>query len=293
VLDLAVMVHLEGREFPDAEALEDYADMIRGYADIFEAHGALLTLESNAPTVPSITFGNRFLDELEARGHGVGVHADLGGNPPPGYTVELFTADLVERRTQLESLGIDVVHVSGVCSPLDWVAAASTAGFSFVTGGVTYCLMSIPEADRPPGYESCPTPALCHDPWPADVCGRLHPRRMGGGDDWIVEDPGGPLVFLPASAGIHVLAGAADGESEEITPEDIAAYAALIEESLGCLDPDRVNQFYVSWSIGRRRDEATIDAWLDVADPYVRDGQARWRTLQQIHEEFVAWEAEH
>jgi hypothetical protein len=160
---------------------------VREYASLFEKYGAKLTLESKELTDGILRWGDNVLLEMEQRGHGIGVHADIGGQR--NYDCRRFADDLRARKEQLESLGVTVRHVSGICSHCDWVTAAADAGYLFTTGQVAYCVMSLPPEQHPPEYCDCPSPAACHDPFPTDLADRLHPWRMRSGADWLTRDP--------------------------------------------------------------------------------------------------------
>jgi hypothetical protein len=126
--------------------------VIRAYADLFEAYGAKLTWESREVTDAIVRWGDNVLLEMEQRGHGIGVHADIGGQRD--YDCDLFIAALREEREQLESLGVTVRHVSGIVSHCDWVTAAAEAGYGFTTGQVAYAVMSMPDALSLPQHVS-------------------------------------------------------------------------------------------------------------------------------------------
>ncbi|MHC1784968.1 MAG: hypothetical protein AB9891_19820 [Anaerolineaceae bacterium] len=81
VLYIGIMVHLEGWEDDvNQQRFALHAKVVREYADLFEKYGGKLTLESKELTEGIHRWGDNVLLEMEQRGHGIGVHADLGGD---------------------------------------------------------------------------------------------------------------------------------------------------------------------------------------------------------------------
>lgn len=291
------MVHLEG--WPDAEnqtQFNDHAALVREYAALFETYGARLTLESKEFTEGCLRWGDNVLLEMEQRGHGIGVHADIGGQK--NYDCNQFASDLRGKKEQLESLDVTVRHVSGIVSHCDWVTAAADAGYLFTTGQVAYSVMSLPPELRPPEYRDCPNPAACHQPFPTDLRDRMHPWRMRSGSDWLRDDRDGRLVLLPSSGGLACMQEESDPSVTSVTrcdftQEDIDAFIRQLEEALSYTEPDQVNIYYVSWSLGSPLDSMLLERWLQSIQPYVESGQVQWMTLPQMYDEYIRWERGH
>lgn len=297
VLYLGIMVHLEG--WPDGENQDGFnrhAALVRAYADLFEAYEARLTLESKEFTEGRLRWGDNVLLEMEERGHGIGVHADIGGNR--NYDCNQFAPALRREKEQLESLGVTVRHVSGIVSHCDWVTAAAEAGYLFTTGQVAYSVMSLPAELRPPEYRDCPNPAACHQPFPTDLRDRMHPWRTRSGSDWLRDDREGRLVLLPSSGALPCMQeesgpSGASVTKCDFTQEDIDAFIRQLEEALSYTKPDQVNIYYVAWSLGAPLDPTLLERWLQSIQPYVESGQVQWMTLPQMYDEYVRWEREH
>jgi hypothetical protein len=200
----AVSIHVEG-DVP----YERHRATIDALADEATAAGVVLTFElSRRFTEGSLAAADGFVASLAARGHGVGVHADLGF---PAIGPAAFTRRLAEHKALVEeALGAPVDHVSGICSAAPWVESAIDAGFAIVTGTVEYCLMSTPDAP------SCTSPSACHDPLPADPT--TEPWRTSSSADWRTPDPDGALWVVPSQ---HVLAVGAPPPADFIA--DLAA----------------------------------------------------------------------
>jgi hypothetical protein len=287
VLYLGIMVHLEGWDDGENQTnFEKHAQLVRTYASLFKTYGGRLTLESKEMTDGILRWGDNVLLEMEQRGHGIGVHADAGGQK--NYRCNRFTADLEAKKTQLESLGVTVRHVSGIVSHCDWVTAAADAGYLFTTGQVAYSVMSMPPEDRPPEYRDCQSPAKCHQTFPTELADRLHPWRMNSAADWLTPDPNGRLVMLPSSGGLYCLAEVAQGQDcKDFDEGDIEAFFRELDKAIALSEAGKVNIYYVSWSLGKPLDEALLETWLKRIVPYVEAGQVEWKTLPQMVDAYL------
>jgi len=289
---LGIMVHLEGwkDELFNEDMFDHHVRLIREYASLFETYGAKLTWESKETTEASINWGDNVLKEMEERGHGIGVHADLGGQLD--YNCEMFDRELSIRKKTLESLGVTVRHVSGVVSHCDWVTALVDSGYSFVTGTVAYGVMSLPEDLRPEEYRNCPSPLACHDTFPEALEDRIHPWRMHSGLDWIGHDPDGKLVMLPSSHGLACYAESTAGAKcdQEFTREDLNLFFEELDAVVALRDPNQINMMYVSWSFGKALDANLLEEWLRGITPYVETGLVEWKTLPEMYDAYIAWE---
>jgi len=290
VLYLGIMVHLEGwNDDQDRARFARHVQLVREYASLFETYGAKLTWESKEMTDGALKWGDNVLLEMQQRGHGVGVHADIGGQR--NYDCSRFSADLRAEKEQLESLGVTVRHVSGIVSHCDWVTAAADAGYLFTTGNVAYAVMSMPAENRPPEYRNCPNPAACHDAFPSALADRLHPWRMNSGLDWLTPSPNGRLVLIPSGGGLTHMeedaTGRLPGKNEDLTQADIDYFIRELEQAIALAQPVQVNTYYVSWSLGSPLDPKMLELWLQRIDVYVKAGQVEWKTLPEMYDAYV------
>ncbi len=290
---LGIMVHLEGWEDGvDQAKFEKHVSLIREYADLFERYGAKLTLESKEVTEGVIKWGDNVLLEMEQRGHGIGVHADIGGQRT--YKCDRFADDLRRERAQLESIGVTVRHVSGNTSHCDWVQATVESGYQFTTGQVAYSVMSMPIEKRPAEFSDCENPGSCHDTFPPDLADRLHPSRSSDGEDWLTHDPDGDLVILSSSQVLRCmeeeLQGGVVGSGCTFTIEDIDLFQDELDRAIVLAQPDRVNIYYVAWSLGGILDADLLEEWLQRIAPYVERGEVEWMTLLEMYDEYIQWE---
>jgi hypothetical protein len=292
VLYYGIMVHLEGwNDAGRREQFDAHADLVRRYAALFEKYGARLTLESKEFTDGCIAWGDNVLKEMEERGHGIGVHADIGGEKD--VDCDEFTPLLKERKQALESLGVRVRHASGIVSSCDWVTAAADAGFQFTTGTVAYALNSL-RADLIPAGFHCTNPAACHQSYPFDLAGRMHPWRMNTGEDWILPSENGRLVILPSGGGLTCAAEEADPAKSftqcNFEAADIDALISELEQVLALVEPGKFNMYYISWSLGKELDDSLLEQFLQRVKTYVDGGRVQWKTLPEMYDLYVAWE---
>ena len=293
IVYLGVMVHLEGwNDDKNQDRFAAHAAQVRGTADLFGKYGAKLTFESKEVTDGILRWGDNVLLEMQERGHGVGVHADLGGSPSTDCAG--LAPELRAEREQLESLGVRVRHVSGNVSHCDWIAATIDAGYSFTTGIVAYGVMSMPAANRPPEFRNCKSPSACHDVFPPELEDRLHPWRPASGTDWLTHDPNGQLVILASAQGIACAQEEASGGDKMkgclFEQADIQALMDVLDQALELAAPDQVNILYFSWSLGSPLDPLLLEQWLQAVELYVHAGRVQWKTLPEMYEAYVAWE---
>lgn len=293
-LYIGIMVHLEGwdDETDNEIKFRGHADAVREFADIFEKYDAKITFEARPEFVEgSKNWDDNVLRELQNRGHGIGLHADLGGNADKiGQTQKQFNDVLSNMKRIFErDTGIKIRHVSGICSTLDWAQGAIKAGFEFTTGGVAYCVMSMPEEKRPKEFKNCSSPSDCHDTFPEKIKDRIHPWKINSADDWLKEDPSGQLVFFAAENAMKGLSEEETGaKSKVFDKKDIDVYMDRLEEALKYVDKKQVNAMYVGWSIGDAKfDEELIDDWMKVLQPYVDSGEVEWKTIPEMYDEYL------
>lgn len=294
-LSVGLMVHLEGWPVDNDAAWARYTELMTSYGALFDAHGAKMTLESKETTRASLERGDTTLAELNAAGHHTGVHADVGGRPDPRLTTERFAMQIASMKSDLDALGLPSRHVSGICSGADWVTAALDAGYEMSSGIVAYCLMSLPEADRPEEFRNCPSASQCHQAYPVELAGRLSPWRARSGADWTTPSTDGGLVIIPSSGGLACFAEEAADDSSHTSctfaADDIDAYFDEMDAALALTRRGRVNTFYISWSFGQPLDEVLLEQWLMRHEPYVAAGLIEWKTLPEMYDDFVAWES--
>jgi len=295
-LNLGMMVHLEGwfGEETSEVKYNGHVTAIRNLADKLEEYDAVGTFEASPETVEAAgNWSENIMLELYERGHGIGVHADVGGNPNSPLTLPLMVKEIKDMRIALEELiGADVRHVSGICSHLDWADAAIKAGYEFNTGLVAYCVSAMDYEDRPDEYKDCTNPSECHDVYPHDLEDRVEPWRVGSAKQWLTHDPNGDLVIIMEAGGLYGMNeefgdGTGDGD---LTSEDVTVFIEQLDQAIALMENGEVNTFYVSWSIGNalRVQSPVLDEWLQAIESYVEAGQVEWKSIPDMYDNYVA-----
>jgi hypothetical protein len=300
-LYVGLSVHLEGYPLGNSqtgynqEVYERYSERILAYSDLANEYDMPITWETSNLIGPSATFEPNVLKELYKRGDGVGIHADLGGNPRLSGDQEAFTSQLRQLRADMEAMGIPVVHASGICSELDWVTAARQVGIQATSGIVNYCLRSLPGEQQPPDIQACEGPGdgMCHDPYPGEFPAALHPWRAADGSSWTTPADNG-LLIVPTVGTIHGLheAKLASGSHthNDMTEEDVDVALELIEDALAARAPGQINAFFFVWSFGQAIDEQLLHGFFEGLQEYVDRGDIVWQTVPELIETYRASE---
>ncbi len=209
-LHVGLSVHLEGYPLGteqtgyNEDVYRTYRERILAYSDLANGYDMPITWETSNLIGPSAAFEPNVLKELYERGDGVGIHADLGGRSSDSLDQQAFSLQIRRLRTEMEAMGIPVIHASGICSDLDWVTAARQAGIEATSGAVNYCLRSLPQDEQPPGVQACEGPGdgVCHDPYPGEFPEAMHPWRAADGATWTKPADEG-LLIVPTVGTIH------------------------------------------------------------------------------------------
>ncbi len=304
VLNLGLMIHIEGwsNEETNEDSFIAHAEAIRNFADILEEYGLTGTFEARPEFVKACEkWGDNVLLELYERGHSIGVHADLGGTSDFGENYyDRFVTLLIENKNEMEQLtGVDVRHVSGICSELDWVSAAVEAGYEFTTGGVAYCAMSLPEEDQPEEFIGCEGAGACHDTFPTELENRMQPWRISSGEDWLEPNSNGELVYFASDAVLYSLAeenldDLPEGAMGVFEEDDVDDFFVRLGEGIGLVEVDEYNTMYFAWSIGNAArvndNDELYETLFGGLQKYIHSGQVEWKTISQMYDEFLWWE---
>ena len=244
----------------------------------------------------AIKWDDNVLLEMQQRGHGVGIHADVGGNS--SETTRQMEIKLAEMKSRLESLGVNVRHVSGVCARCDWVTAAADSGFDFVTGTVAFALASLSPDNQVMDIPEDATPAQFHEAYPFTMEGRLHSWRAENGSNWINDTPTGDIVIIPSGGGLAYSYEESRGQTglagdQQFTAEDITAFEQQLKTMLAYIKTHESTQpytYYLSWSFGKALDQNLMEQWLKMVDKYVAAGQVQWQTIPEMYDDYTQWE---
>ena len=289
------MIHIEGwdNEVENEESFRVHAEAVREFATMLEDHGLSGTFEARPEFFDACDkWDDNVMLELYERGHAIGVHADSGYSQKKDVTQEIFEAEIKDYKDGLEELtGVEIRHVSGICSELDWVEAATNAGYEFMTGGVAYCVMSMDTENIPEEFKDCESPSSCHDTFPTDLEDRMTPVRVNDGSTWLYDTRGDLVVFHSSSVVYHL-----GEDSEDLGEDDIEAYFEQLNEALGLVEEGRVNILYHGWSIGSNErvsnNDELYDLWFSELEPYLESGQVEWKTIPGMYDNYLSWEDE-
>jgi hypothetical protein len=314
VLYVGIAVHLEGwkGEAEHEQKFRNHAALLREYAAMFERHGARLTLEAGSEFVRACQrWGDDVLLELQQRGHGIGIHADLGGKG--GMTQDDLVEGLRSQVRAAQSLGCEIRHASGISSELDWVKVAEEAGLAFVDCVVEYALKSIPPKDLPEEYRwvsrADQGPSELHGPAPSDFEDRVYPWKVDSARNWLWEDPDGKIVILDsegastlpnlaeeaenaeASGGQSGGKGKAGGygasEKRSFDRSDVEEFMSRARKAQAYTSSDRATIFYVTWSLGQALDPGVLEELLVSMDAFTETGRVQWKTLPEAYDAYV------
>jgi hypothetical protein len=285
---LGISIHVEGWKQEDTNQgiYQGHRDGLTVLAEAAAAHDARLTFELSQVFMDAHgVWGDTFVTDMQALGHGFGVHADIGGNDP---AYPLFVDGITSMKVDLEAMGVDVIHVSGICSESPWVEAAIEAGYIATVGAVEYCLKSLDPSNMPAGKEhvfDCTAPGECHGAAVDDIVKRMYPWSTSTSADWLRPDPSGDLLILMGESGsaLDCLSEADPVAGCTAEPADIDLFLATIEEYLALVGRfDRQPVLTISWSIGSLPSAEFADALFSAIDPYVADGRVAWKTIDEI-----------
>ena len=103
VLYLSFTLHIEGwaNEDTNQEKFNRHSDFIQNASDLFSSYGAYMNIEVRPDEfiAGAIAWNSSLLADLEAEGHTIGIHADIGN--APGTTLESMTNVL----TNMKAMG--------------------------------------------------------------------------------------------------------------------------------------------------------------------------------------------
>jgi hypothetical protein len=282
VLSLGFSFHLEGWETVEPEVFGQYSTLIWETQAILHQHGAVASWEMNGLAAACEQNGSSLLTELEASGDGIGIHTD--GDGEADFTEGRLEAELNAVKEGMERLGVTPLHASGVCGPVDWVAASRNAGMEVITGIVGYCLTSLDSI--PPEGQDCAEPADCHDPYPTELSQQLVPWYAESGQNWTTPSDSGirlaPFVFTLSCAS-ELTEGYASPTDCAYTNEDNEAALARLKEAEALAEVDVPNSFVLVLSIGEVPDLELLEALVAAIEAeYLEPEKAVWKKLSEI-----------
>lgn len=291
---ISTMTHMEG-VFQDDTNEKNYmkhVEDLRWAMDLFDEYGAKLTIESSDSfSRANVKWGLNFLAEVVERGHGVGTHIDAGIG-------ETSTADFTETFKEGKQLVDDLVGaennrgVSGGTSNVDWVIAASDAGFEFMDAVTALGYLAMDESVRPEGWtDDYIQSTVYHDPIPVDFAERIYPLVLKDATD-LVSDEDGVLVVLAGDIG-EISSLAEDrkncGTKCTFDEADVQAFIDSLDEAIELRDTTKFTRInvHIPTRALSKGNEALLRDLLAKIQEYVDSGAVKWATQLQAYEAFT------
>ncbi len=302
VLYLSFTIHVEGwsDEVTNEVMFDRHSMVIQNASNLFASYGAYLNIEVRPDEfiAAANAWNSSILADLEASGHTIGIHADIGNSP--GTTLSSMTNVLTNMKILGEAQGVTIRGVSGICSSLDWIQAAYDAGYEYVTGIVEYCMMSMTNETISEGYEdalNCTSPSACHDvAFFAAPDKSMHPYRPNNGSDWgtINHSSDYPVLIMGGvqqhsfhCLSTHPISGACEYNNGTIT-----AYIAGVELALENLDADYLNSMNTVWSMGSDIPAELQHGLFAALQPYIDSGQVELASVGDVYDMYIQWAAD-
>ncbi|MBI5058983.1 hypothetical protein HZB60_04255 [candidate division KSB1 bacterium] len=197
------------------------------------------------------------------------------------YAQYALSADR-RRDVKVAAAGQPIRGVCGLWSrfpTLRWVPALSATGYEWVTGWNN--------VNPPGGSTGGHAWATAVNPW-----------RVG--HDLTNDYRGGVLDSYYNGAMVLLPDGAVSGRMNPNEQVSFAVVDSLMQENWLAGDPERINVCYLTvhdyeFKSGGGIDYAEFHAWdslLTMLDGYVSSGQAVYQTMDEMYQDFVAWEGE-
>ncbi|MDG2027271.1 MAG: hypothetical protein P8J50_09185 [Acidimicrobiales bacterium] len=287
---IGISIHVEGwqQEATNHDMFEIHRDGLLLLAQEVAAGGGVLTFELSDVFMDAVEqWDDDTLTDLQALGHSIAVHADVGGRGDTSLVG--LTEALTGKREALAALGIDTTHVSGICSMGPWVEAALAAGFTTTNGGVAYCATSMDPTLVAPADQwvfDCTDPASCHGAPPLDDDRRYHPFYADSSADWMVSEAADGLLVISSESGhsLPCLDRSLPNEADRCvaTAADLEIASATLDEYLEAREPGETTALVYSWSIGAIPEAGMGTAVVETFVDAVASGDAIWIGVDEI-----------
>ncbi len=291
---ISTMTHMEGvfKDDKNQQVYMKHVEDLRWAMDLFDEYGAKLTIESGESfAVANTKWDLNFLKEVVDRGHGVGTHIDAGLG-------ESSTASFTETFKEEKQLVDDLVGaennrgVSGGTSNVDWVIAASDAGFEFMDAVTALGYLSMDESERPDGWtDDYIQDVVYHDPIPVDFAERIYPLILKDATD-LVSDEDGVLVVLAGDIG-EISSLAEDrktcGTKCTFDEDDVQAFIDSIDQAIAVRDTSkftRINVHIPTRALSKENEDLLRELLAKIQE-YVDAGTVKWATQLEAYEAFM------
>jgi len=237
------------------------ANRLRTLANIYENHGAKLTIQTELSFIQGCQQFDNILVELYQRGHDVHLFLDIPQSVILDEDREIY---ILERRNALANLGIGGTDTDGVAGGYvveDFATRFPTLGFEYASS-----------YKNPLTDEALPL--------------RTDIFRASAGPNFAVPDPSGQLIYVPGDAGIDF----------QKNPMIVQSFIPITDSLITAMEkakPDVVNAWYFVLNINdfTTAEVVLFDQWLSqTMDPLVQTGKVFWRTLLNTYKVFLEYE---
>lgn len=237
------------------------AAKLRTLANIYEQHGAKLTLQTELSFIRACAQYDNVLLELKERGHEVQLFIDL----PQDVISDQARADyILQRRNELAVIGIgggDKDGIAGGYEVADFVTKFPMLGFEYASGFI--------------------------DPLNGDTLeNRVDVFRASTGPDFSQPNPEGELVYIPGDMDV-------DFQKNPMIVQSFIPITDSLLTAVNLSKPDVINSWYFAVGLNNFTvsEIALFEQWLIyTVDPLVQSGQVFWRTLTSTFDVFREYE---
>ena len=298
-LYLTTMTHMESNFTDDRDqaVFLRHVELLRYGISLAKEYGAKLTIESELPfALACEKWGVNILQEILDQGMGVGTHSDLGFKD--NFSVDQFARELVKRKEAVDRLvgAQNNRGTSGAGSAVDWVLAATQAGFNYMDGIVGMHYLSMPMENRPsPEWtDEYIRNIAYHDGAPVDLYERIAPIMMKDAKDF-KNDPDGTILVI--SGEIGRLDSIAEGDGKKcpkgdcpLTNADVDTLVQMIVEINQNRDPNRIAKLtlYVPVDNFVAINEKVLRDFFSKMQELQNKGLIVWATQGEVYDAYMA-----
>ena len=291
------MTHMESN-FKDDEN-EDlfllHVDQIRWAIKLFDEYGVKLTIESEQSfATANSKWDLNILKEVVDSGHGVGTHADFGGQEKR-IPVNRYTMLFEENKTLIDDLVGEENNkgVSGGQGQNNWLQAAADAGFKYMDGVVGFAMLAIPEEERPANWtDEYIRETGYHDSIPLDLEDRIYPFGLADLEDF---EPDNNSILTISDGGIGEISSMYEGRSTcstkcELAKNDIDEIFKIIDEAITLHDPSELAKLniHIPLLTFAEDNEEILRYFLKGLKSYQEEGVIEFATQLGAYEAYMA-----
>ncbi|MBM3151241.1 MAG: hypothetical protein FJZ96_03400 [Chloroflexi bacterium] len=304
-LFLTTMTHMEGNWDDDTQELVflNHVEKLRYGMTLAEEYDAILTVESEKPFARANDIWDlNIMAEVEARGHGVGTHCDIGFKTPP-TTAEEYSTQFANNKALVDALvgAEDNLGCSGGGSVNDWAIAASLAGFKYIDGLVSMHYLSMPLENRPSSLwtDDFIRSGNHHYNAPEDLYQRIYLYGVADAQDFVADpDPvivisSGELGLLQAIAEQGRETGGTGGDDKDyiLDQADVDALVDVILEVDRNRDRSKVAKLcpYLPANIFVPENETVLRYFFSEMQTLAEQGIITWASQRQVYEAYLDW----